>query len=290
MAKRRVGFYILHTTGGADTFRLLRDTLNYIQGTPRPDRIYQLDSKKKMVLGSKTVYDTVEDYQFMRILFKSGKTHYRPPLLDFNRNTERDNPKNLPEADRNLTHIIGLKDGNDIRLYFEKSQDGVTASQVVLYLNRFIQQAKNEGEEFANSYFKFDIIATDRLDELVEEMDRLKVLELYTDKEVLGSPFYNFNNEELRHIKGNAVLKITAELQKDITPAFKAAYQQLIGNSISVKAIRIKGDKNNSEVSYFSEKLERKEYVTITIDDSTGEIVSESIYEQLERLADQDRN
>lgn len=276
--KRKIGFYYLTLNSSdfniQDVFVKLIDTIISNDKAERKenlngDKFCLLDYFKKFTANNRC-----------HLVFKSATHSFRPPLLDSETATERDNPKRLQEGERHKTHIISKAINGDLILIVEKGKDTLNMNQIVSYLNHFLPLLDLD----VHLRFGYEIIAKDNFLEEVKNLNRVLCADVFVDKQLLGSQSLNYS-ERLNSVQHEVSINVKANIRDSIVDFVYDLYSKFNGGSNSIRRIRIVGKNHeNNEVKINTDFIERQEYVLVQFDKDTGEILSNEMLIEMDTV------
>ncbi len=215
---------------------------------------------------------------------KSASFGTRRELLDYQTNTERDNPKLLTEGEKEQNYfILAFNDDSEFEIIFQNAHLGISANQFKNYLDKFIWKYLQSLEQEKDFKTEMGDIIIEDPNEIISRLDRIVECKVYIDKEVLGSDFLNLTERTL-NVKEDLVVDIKADIRKSIAQMTSDIIQNLThDNRISKIWVRGK-DNNRNETKFFIEKIMKSKYITVTLDPNTKSIVSDSIRREMINL------
>ena len=285
--KRKVKFYSLkqkqigrgHDYGIAES---LKGLLSHIRTLGLSEKAYTINRKTCFI--SNIRFD--EENDLFRIIFKSAASGYRSDLIDLRTLVERENPKSLTEGEEEKTHAILKFESDDCLFLLETNGKGVGIKKIINYFKFMYERCKESlGEDLPRLTYKEWIIAHENLEEVLNNLNRVKKASVYVEKSVLGSDAFNFSNRT-RNVKDLVELKISADYRRNIKDfAVETVSNFLAGTTSVVGKIRIEGtDENNANSIIDTEIMQKMESLIVEINNETGEVVSTDILNQLENL------
>ena len=194
MAQRKVGFFYLHSVNGEvnlDVQENLLRLLSFIDRLTNTQKKRDITRDKICFLDS---YDYNENNHIVKILFKSAIHSYRAPLLNRNTIELRENPKTIEEGEQVKTHLLVKYVNGDAIVFLETGRGLLTLKAIVDYLNIFVLLHNNNNDDPICGRFTLDIIPRDDFREVLQNMDRVLLAQVYTDKQILGSDSLNFSD------------------------------------------------------------------------------------------------
>lgn len=295
MVKRKIGFYYVflrETIDGVERDLSIEEGLNKLQQFVTElspiQRKRDLFNDKFMFLDYIS-YDRENDgICLIQFLFKSAKHSYRAPLLDRNTVESRENPKTMAEGEQMKTHaLIKIKNG-DAMLFLETGNGVLTCANIVSYLNSLkndYNSLQDNEENIITGFFCSETIARDDFREVLANMNRVTLAEVYVDKNILGSDFLNFSNPS-EELKEEIVMSLKAERKRNIKQHVYNILDKFSGNTSIIKRLRIKGKlPNDNEGIIDTDFINKKEFVDAQQDNDTGEYNSAYMFSQLKTLS-----
>ncbi len=292
--KRNVEYYTLvkKIWRQEDVFRSFEEIvelLKFIKRKPILNRIYDFKDNKSGFLASYSS-ETINDCLFIKGFFKSATKNFRPNLLDTDNGTERPSPKKLKEGDKEKTHFtikIDLaSEDKEVFVIIEKNGHGVTINNIVSYLTYFNNQKLVLDDKKRSYSIMRQIIAREDFFEALQQMQRVRIAELYMDKSLIGSDALNFS-DRLISAKRDVVVTVTAERDFSLSEFGFDCVQKLQGRNSKLSKIRIYGkDENGHELMIDSSFMGKKTEITVDVNGDTGEVATPSIYAELRVLAE----
>lgn len=258
-----------------------KDIFDYIIGIrPIAGRQYDLTESKFCRLERIT-----ETNRIQKLLFKSATHKYRAPLLDRNSGNERDNPKRITEGERIKTHIAVRYKRNDVILCFETGMGTLQIQQFINYLNHFARQFHDANGTEMDYRFAYDIMVKDNFLTELRSLNRVMTGELFVDKSVLGSDALNYS-ERTTTVKHDLKMVISAERGLSIEGVLVDIFNRMNTGRSTIRKIRVKGkNENDNNVIIDSDLIAKTEFVDVDINTETGEIDTNTIFEQLVNIA-----
>lgn len=272
--KRKIGFYYITVNDAAmDLQTCFVNTLSIVNQLPNTDR-------RRTIIGSKFGYlDSISSFNNNirhQLIFKSATNNFRPPLLDRNTVNERDSPKTINEGETHKTHVVTKSINGDLIMIVETSRDGLSIRQIINYLNSF-------SRTIANPYhFHAEMIIKDDFLEELNGLNRVVSAEIHVDKQMLGSDALNYS-ERINPVKHEIVVSVKAKNRDNIADFARDVYGSFTGGNQEIRRIRLTGKSDDNNVVVLNtDRIERQEYVNPEIDDTTGEILSDQLLEEME--------
>lgn len=275
MAKHQIAYYILEYKLADNTIGNLSEMLNrvlsHINGLQKMQR-----KRNDFSNPDKFTYlsENTSENNITSIIFKSASHSYSAPLIDKNTLNDRPNPKRMEEGEQVKTHIV--IDASNGYVTKDTIQRGIAINNVVSYLNSFLTFEENEVE----GKFEYYDVPSDTFREEIDQLDRVTLAEITTDKQILGSPALGYNGrmEEIQE-------DISITLKSHRGGSIKNQVLQMILPSLNnnrIRRVRIKGkDEFGNGRTLDSLNLLKKTYVDVEKNEFTGEYDSVSMFTEL---------
>jgi hypothetical protein len=275
---RKIGFYYLTLVSGNTTLEnALNETLNHIANLSKVNRNITIKNPKFGFLDS---IDSNTQNTSHKIIFKNASHSFRPPLIHRGTITERESPKSMEEGETQKTHLITKAINGDVIVILEKHQAGLTIQQIKHYLNCFASFVESD----TLVRFDFETIAKDDFLEEIENLSRIVSADLYVDKQLLGSEVLDFS-ERTNTVKHEVIISVKAKNKDSITDFARDIYAKVSGGQNAIQRLRVVGRNNgNNVVKINTDFIERQEYVKPTINQVTGEISTNDLFNEMETV------
>jgi uncharacterized protein (DUF1015 family) len=135
-------------------------------------------------------------------MIKSASFGTKKNLIDSVTNTERENPKQLTEGEKEENYfVLAFKDNSEFEIILQNTHLGITSNHFKNYLDKFINKYLSTQQLEKNFNTMMGDIIIDDPNELIAQLDRIVECKVYMDKEVLGSDFLKLSNRTLQVIK-----------------------------------------------------------------------------------------
>jgi len=286
MSSKKVLFYNLTKTnyvnhgGDTESADIAKEILLHTIGLTILERQYDLYNNKFCRL------DSVEEQgSMLKIVFLSATNKYRAPLIDRQSGEQRDNPKLISEGERVKTHVVMRFRPNDVLMIVEQGVGTMKVQQIVNYLNQFSSSYHQTLEQERTYSLGFDIIAKDNFMHELQSLTRVIEGELFVDKQILGSQALNFSSR-IEPVKHDVKLIIKAERGRSITNTLTDAFNRFNGGNSRIHKIRVRGKNDqDNDVLIDTEIIAKTEYVETELNQLTGEVNSDQIFDQMRNIA-----
>ncbi|WOE69127.1 hypothetical protein RZR97_08395 [Hydrogenimonas thermophila] len=282
ISKRKIRFYTID-------FTLYQNSQEIMQN---PNNIMQIflanfnntnSNNRKMDINNNRFCLLEEDYdfdgQYLSGYFISAKTQHRPPLIDEETLTRRENPKQLTEGEEERTHFVMKIDQStdEIILLLESRKVGITPLVIAKYIKKFLNNSNIE--------YRYSIITRDNFIDELENLDQVKVCELFVEKEILGSEALNFSdiNEQMQE---EVSLTVKAKRYQSIKDkALEIARNVIGGTEQRIRRIKVLGlDNNNNPVTLNTTAAQLDSYVRVNLDEETKIVDTDDILRRMREM------
>lgn len=268
-------------------FYIIGDVLKFILKLPSKKRFYDIKNSKFCyldVLQSEVIDANVSIY---KCIFESAKNEFRPLLINKKTGAKRKNPKELSEGDIERTHFLVRidKSQKEVYAFAERNSDGITINNFVNYVKCFSKQYC-EKVKLSNrfSIFPMHIPRADFMTEL-ELLERTASADIYFSKQLLGSKYLGFSNRTTS-IKEEVMITVKSNIRESIKEFAVDAFNVANVAKSKISRIRIRGiDQNKNEVMLDTMALCKSDYVSVEVNQDTGELNSTQLFTGLLAIA-----
>jgi hypothetical protein len=226
--------------------------------------------------------DRTEIYGFI----KSARNKFRPNIVNRQTGEERPNPRLLVEGDIEKTHFAIVLDRKLNEVYFIHQYNfyGITIKEVLAYLKFFAMQYAEKKKLKKTFTLKHLIIPEVGFIEALQAMSRVKVADVYIDKQLLGSDALNMSNR-LVNVKSEMKLTIGSTPRNSIKSTAVDIFNSFTAGDKSISKIRIEGkDSRDNDILIDTSFMNRQEFITVDKENETGELVSSQVISELKLL------
>lgn len=272
--KRKIAFYYLSTNESElTTMTALNNVLDHIKSLDKVDRNYIFKGKKFGIIDS---LGTTNDGKKHKIMFKSATHSFRPALINSNTIEERESPKKMEEGEIHKTHMIIEGEGDDVICLLERNYQGISPIQVANYLNYFSRAIESPIR------FVLEAIVKENFSEIIEKMQRVKSVDIYTDKQLLTGSSMEYS-DRIESAKNQIVIGVKSKPKESIKDFVQDVLAKMNGGRREITRIRVVGNNDeNNELKVNTDFIERQEYVSIKSNDLTGELDSHEIFHEMD--------
>lgn len=287
--KRKIGYYLLyahqprHPDQRIDLSAFISRFLTLILTKPQNERILDTQNDKFYFLENVQSKILPNGQQAYEGYFKSAKYNHRPPLINKDTATERSNPKNLNEGEAEKTHFVLKIDSSthDLILLLEERKSGIGFSHVYNYFKDIPAVCELTLPGILGS----GMIPVDNFMEEFNNLQEVKIADIYYNKSVVGSKFAEFaslNNDA----KDEIVISTSAKRGSSIKGSLMTAVSEFFtGTATSASKIRVYGTNDaGNYVKLDSELTKKKNYVMAQLDDITKVVESTPLLNQMSEL------
>lgn len=265
----------------------VEETLTKLNRFARLKKFYDINDGKFFFLES---FNSVEDDEniILKGYFKSARNEFRPNLLNKKTGQERPNPKLLVEGDIEKTHFIFkiAKERSEVYLLLEYNFYGITCSNVIEYLTHFQKilhkdDATKKYYEILNSM----IPGTDFIEGL-QFSKRIKMAEVFFDKQLLGGNALNFSNRTIS-LKQDLKLIATADLGENIKELATDLFNAFNADGSKISRVRVFGtDTDNNDIKLDTQSIIKNEWVKVDLNSETGEVITPQILTSMYNISE----
>ncbi|MBC5833797.1 hypothetical protein G6N05_02765 [Flavobacterium sp. F372] len=217
-------------------------------------------------------------------MIKSASFGTKKNLLDSLTNTERENPKELTEGEKEENYfVLAFKDNSEFEIILQNTHLGITSNHFKKYLDKFIRKylsVKRIEQDFNTEMG--DIIISDP-NELIAQLDRIVECKVYMDKEVLGSNFLKLSNRTVQ-VKKDLIIDVRADTMMNIREFAKDVASGFASNT-NISKVWICGKDNDKNVhKFFIERIMKSNHIKVTLDPTTKAIVKDLMKTEMIKL------
>lgn len=271
-----------------EPFYMIEEVIGYISSiSDKRKRYYELKGGKFCFIDSINKETIDENVTLFMGVCKSARNEFRPNLINKKTGNERKNPKELSEGDIELTHflLIITRSDDEVYLLLERNHNGVTHLNFTNYISEFTKKyLEQKGQKKDFSVTRMDVPTNNFLTEL-ERLNRTVQAEVYFDKQLLGSDALNFSERTLS-VRKNIMLTVKANPRDSITEFGVDLWNKINKKDSLVSRIRIKGTNDESNnIILDSDMMSRKEYITVDLNQETGEVNSVQLLSEMRKIA-----
>lgn len=276
---RKVGFYeiaLKNITGDFDQDpKILIDALKYGNTLSLKDRI--IDNDK--IFKAYNLENVTVDGNLLMLVMNTGKYNHIPPLINMKNGLKRGNPKEIEEAEQELTHI-GLKFFDEfVSCIFEERRVGIHIKAFVGYLEILLTKYCNSKNIKYDYKFEFSIITKKDFKKELKELKKISEVNVTTDKKIIGDEFLNFS-DRTEEISDAVKLVVKAKRAFSIQNFAENMWDKMNKNKDNlIYKLEVSGlNENGTRLWIKSDLMRRIEYVEVQVDVATGIVKSDSIF------------
>lgn len=241
------------------------------------------------VLDSSFIYDDIKSNKFWCldskvkegnlyfIVFKSGKYNHSPDYISRINGSERKSDKALDEGECEKTHLV--IDIATSSLIIESRRNGISTLNVVKYINKF---KSNRNLDYPNIVAIREL--KDNFLDNLKALKRIQSIELYLDKEIIGSAYLNLL-EPTNETQEEVIITMKAERKKTLPMQWLINLFKSIGlGNEKTKRVRVKGkDADNINILLDSLNQCKVEQIQVNLNEN-GTVNAESFFEKIREL------
>lgn len=263
------------------------EVVKLIKKKAKKDKIRDIKGDKFCFLENFSIQEN-EDKSRIEIygFFKSARNQFRPNLVNRRTGNERANPKELAEGDIEKTHFVIVLDTNKNEVFFihEFNYHGLTIKNVLDYFKYFAKLHATEKKLKKSFTLKHQVIPESGFIETLQSMKRVKLADVYLDKQLLGSDALNMSNK-LVSVKNEMKLTIGSNPRESIKSTAVDIFNLFSSAGSSISKIRIEGkDERDNDILIDTSFMNKQELITVDRNSDTGELVSSQVYSELKEL------
>lgn len=263
------------------------EVVKLIKKKAKKDKIRDIKGDKFCFLENFSIQEN-EDKSRIEIygFFKSARNQFRPNLVNRRTGNERANPKELTEGDIEKTHFVIVLDTNKNEVFFvhEYNYHGLTIKNVLDYFKYFAKLHATEKKLKKSFTLKHQVIPESGFIETLQSMKRVKLADVYLDKQLLGSDALNMSNK-LVSVKNEMKLTIVSNPRESIKSTAVDIFNLFNSEGSSISKIRIEGkDERDNDILIDTSFMNKQELITVDRNSDTGELVSSQVYSELKEL------
>ena len=236
------------------------------------------------------VYNNTKDnkwYGIESIEFNNGsievvlmccKYKYRPNLINIQQRTERPSPKTDDEGDKEKTHLLIYNN----TIAYEQRRNGTAVSIFSRFLNQAWNQIGKVHDVEIKSIVLKQVIDTDFISK-IRNANKVKNAKFIVDSSLVGSPFFNFNEDN--GVQDEVVLEIKAKKRRSIDKdCFIDKLERALAEGETVKKVTVDiYDEDDNHRIINTEEFSKQ--ITINVrKNEYGEIDSDDIFIKLREL------
>src|SRR5690554_265456 len=268
-------------------FTEIYDVILYIKKLAKKNKIRDLKGDKFCFLENFKIESDPEAKKMVIYGFiKSARNQFRPNLINKKTGAERPNPKLLTEDDIQKTHFAILIDENYDEVYFihQHNYYGVTINNILDYFKYFSKEYAKKIDGALNFTLKYYIIPKDDFLEALNAMSRVKIADVYINKQILGSESLNLSNRTV-NIKNEIKLSIGAKKRESIKSFAVDLFNELNGGNKSISKVRVEGkDIRGNDLIIDTSFMNKLDFITVPRNTDTGELMTNQVYAELKYL------
>lgn len=256
--------------------------LRYIESLPVEDRLLKDEKSKKSYYLSDIKYED----NIRCLIFKSCKFGHCPPIMDSDTALERPTDKKMNEGEQESTHLAIRMDSAEGFVVLESRKSGISIGKIVNYFNKminsyFVKNPKDGDSSYSLNMF-YTIVPIKNFNEALQNMSKLKIADIYVNRDSIGSELNNLMPEEDPFIKDEVILTLKTKRGENLlVRSVKQIYSNLSNSAKGVSRIRIHGTNTSGAAQVLdSEIIKRTEKIEAKLNDK-GIISSDSIFNKM---------
>ena len=213
-----------------------------------------------------------------QVVLMCCKYKYRPNLINIQQRTERPSPKTDDEGDKEKTHLLIYNN----TIAYEQRRNGTAVSIFSRFLNQAWNQIGKVHDVEIKSIVLKQVIDTDFISK-IRNANKVKNAKFIVDSSLVGSPFFNFNEDN--GVQDEVVLEIKAKKRRSIDKdCFIDKLERALAEGETVKKVTVDiYDEDDNHRIINTEEFSKQ--ITINVrKNEYGEIDSDDIFMKLREL------
>ncbi|ADZ84432.1 hypothetical protein [Cellulosilyticum lentocellum] len=260
------------------------DFINYLRTLSHADALKDKKSQNKAI--------SIENLDFVdqskpriKLIMKSCKYNHSPNYMSSRDGSERESDKKLDEGEKELTHICGIVNEEEVFLVMEERKTAIGITMLIDYLNWLYKKyliARNL--EYDHKIIYASIPDDDFLQSL-NKFERVTFADVIMDKEIIGSEGLGLVEEgsDLIREEVNVTIKSTPKQSLPIR-VLKGVYQRFISEGSKIRRIRVYGkDNSRADLKIDTGFFKKVRYIDVQLD-IDGTVKSSDMIEKLSSL------
>lgn len=290
--KRKIGLYSFEIVNKNNIKLTDRELVKYFNTLIRYINAKEFSVKKDKIDTSNKFYyisyhdikrKSIDKYlqgETVSVIFESAKIGHRPKLIDEITGVKRENPKTFNEGEDELTHLVYKYKQNEIVFALEERKVGLTASQIVKYLNKYILEFTPK-KHYEISY---NIIPYNDFLENLKKFETIQVGTIYIDQQEVGSEFLDIA-EFGETVRDPIEMVFKAPVRKTIKRELITKWYDFTHRSKKIKRIRLEGKSfEGAKIRLDTNSLKLTEHIDVKLIPDTGIVESNDVFNQLGTL------
>ena len=215
-----------------------------------------------------------------------GLTKYRPDLVNGIDGEKRENPKKDTEGDEERVHFAIKYNSNRVVLLVENNGRAVQPERIGYYFCILSDKVRESESRNRVVNIVCEPIPIDNMIDVINNMNKATLVELFYDKKILGSSFLNLTQRS-GWVRQEVVItiKTTKEKSSNIRETAQDIFHTY-GSNPDVKRVRVSGrDNNDTPFQVDTSFFEKKTYISIEEDLSKGTVNSTDALRKLKELS-----
>lgn len=293
---RKIGFYnFIFQKYGIEEEKyfdkdMFKNLLDYVFSLPEVDKIIRIEKYKKAISIDSATTDIVTGGYLIKVIFKSCKYNHNPEYMSSVDGSERASDKRNEEGEKEKTHLCIKINNLEAKVILEERRSGVAITSITDYLNNKLREYLLQQGITRNFKLVYGIIPMrDFLVELAD-LNKIKIAEVFTHKQMLGSDGQNLIEREDTAMKSEIVITAKAKPKESLAKrTIKGLYDSITAEDGKVSRVRIYGsDGEGNAVKLDSLIIKKLEYVIADLD-ANGTVNTSSIFTGMMDILEADR-
>lgn len=297
LPKRNLGFYNCFMypkdNRGKEAFNniYLINFLHYIDSLDDEEKTDN-DKANKKVFSLKTINEVIKHKEY-EIVFRSGKYGHNPDYFSSKDGKTKVTNKGPNDAEEELTHLYVKLCRNKAIFLLEERRTGMSLSRIKKYFNRFFDsydESRNDGQAYKLQFEEYPI---ENMDEVFNQLNEAKVVELYTRKDNINDEFSELMQEASPLVRDEVIIVTKAKRKEslpiDVVNSLKSLFKKDKSNKLKLESskysrIRISGNSNNGSLIKIDSDLIRRKESVVTELNTKGIVKSEELFKNMKKI------
>lgn len=224
------------------------------------------------------IEDIKRDTASYEITLINCKYNYRPNLINVEDRTERTSPKIKTEGDKEKTHVMLC--GNTF--LFENRRNGTSVSIFSQFLDYAWSKIRRSIDPYIDRVVVKQVLDNNFLD-MIKTANRVKNIKVIAHSALIGSEFFNFNND--LGVDDCYTLEIKAKRRKKFDKEnLVKRFESLFAQDVKVEKVVVALDDEEGNSRVVNTEKFAQQFVVDAEKDANGVIDSEKLFASLKEI------
>lgn len=286
--KRNVYFYSYElksiATGEETAFSSLKDVLTWANGIE-----YEAKKWTKSINPTHNLYINVlesRNHNSKHLgVVTSLREKERPDVVKIPTGTKRTNPKDLDEADEELTHFGILYTNHGTIVCIENNAKAVKPEVILHYFDTLYQRYLIEHNQPRISNTLSHKLARGNFLEILRDLERVKTIHISASTAILGNSFLSFNGRVPGNAK-NVDIIVNADRNESLKDYSEEIYRHYSSSRNEIEKISIIGSNSEGCVKLDSIFSQKSSELNVSVDSDTGTVNTTEMLSKISNLLD----